>query len=262
MNIRSLVESIFLYLELAQREFLMFSAVFLLIGAMHELIIDAIWAVQRIYRQHAYYRVQRPRRSHQLTPCEESGLLAVFVPAWNEAAVIGAMLQNCTRSWQDSQCPYRLYVGCYPNDGQTIAAVISAALSNIHIRLVLVGHDGPTSKADCLNRLWHALLSDEIRSGKKVKAIILHDAEDLVHAEELHVFNCLIAKGRAVQLPVIPVRTARSRWISGHYCDEFAEAHGKNMVVREAIGAPLPLAGVACAIDRSLLGRLAATNNG
>jgi adsorption protein B len=36
--------------------------------------------------------------------------------------------------------------------------------------------------------------------------------------------------------------------ISGHYCDEFAEAHGKFMPVRQKLGASLPLAGVGCAI--------------
>lgn len=50
-----------------------------------------------------------------------------------------------------------------------------------------------------------------------------------------------MASGRGVQLPVIPVRTNGSRWISGQYCYEFAEAHGKTMVVREAIGAALPI---------------------
>jgi adsorption protein B len=190
------------------------------------------------------------------------GLLAIFVPAWGEAAVIGAMLQNCTRQWDNSPCRHRIYVGCYPNDPQSAAAVINAAQSNMNIQLVLVGHDGPTTKADCLNRLWHALLADEIAGGFTAKAIVLHDAEDAVHADELHVFNCLVSKGGAVQLPVIPMRTAGSRWISGHYCDEFAEAHGKDMVVREALGAPLPLAGVACAIDRNLMARLAMLNNG
>jgi adsorption protein B len=127
---------------------------------------------------------------------------------------------------------------------------------------VLVNHKGPTTKADCLNRLWKALLADEIAGGYKAKAIVLHDAEDAVHTDELRVFDRLLAIGGAVQLPVIPVRTKSSRWISGHYCDEFAEAHGKNMVVREAIGARLPLAGVACAIERNLIGRLAVMHGG
>lgn len=134
---------------------------------------------------------------------------------------------------------------------------MAAARRSPNIRLVLVAHDGPSTKADCLNRLWRALLADEVASGAKAKAIILHDSEDAVHADELDIFDRLVGKGGAVQLPVIPVRTPRSRWVSAHYCDEFAEAHAKTMVVREALRAPLPLAGVACAIERNLLGRIA-----
>lgn len=247
---------------MAQHELLLFSSAFLLIGALDDLCVDAIWAVRRMYRQLIFYRSSPPLMAHQLPLPRGTGLLAVFIPAWGEAAVIGAMLQNCTRSWSAGATAYRIYVGCYPNDPNSAAAVSLAARSNINIRLVLVGHDGPTTKADCLNRLWQALLADEIATGCKAKAVVLHDAEDAVHGDELHVFNCLLSKGGAVQLPVIPVRSRGSRWISGHYCDEFAESHGKNMVVREALSAALPLAGVACAIERNLMGRLAEMNGG
>ncbi len=53
-----------------------------------------------------------------------------------------------------------------------------------------------------------------------------------------------------------------SRWVSGHYCDEFAEAHGKNLVVREALGAAVPSAGVGCALSRDALMRLATDQGG
>lgn len=245
-----------------QRELLLFSAIWLLIGALDDICVDLIWLGRRLFRHFAYYRDSPPLTASQLPKTGDDGLLAVFIPAWGEAAVIGAMLGNCTRSWVTATCHYRIYVGCYPNDYQSIAAVAAAARINARIRVVLVGHDGPTTKADCLNRLWRALLADEVAGGFKAKAIIMHDAEDAVHADELHVFDRLVTKGGAVQLPVIPVRTHGSRWISGHYCDEFAEAHGKNMVVREALGAPLPLAGVACAIERNLMGKLAVMNGG
>ncbi|MDB5692598.1 MAG: glycosyl transferase family protein, partial [Alphaproteobacteria bacterium] len=49
---------------------------------------------------------------------------------------------------------------------------------------------------------------------------------------------------------------------SGHYCDEFAEAHIKELVVREAVGAAIPLAGVGCAIARRPLSELAAMQDG
>ena len=51
-------------------------------------------------------------------------------------------------------------------------------------------------------------------------------------------------------------------WISGHYCDEFAESHTKELVVREAVGAAIPLAGVGCAIARQSLCQLAGLHAG
>jgi bacteriophage N4 adsorption protein B len=257
-----LMNGLFVIIELVQRELLLFGAIWLLIGAVDDLCVDFIWIGRRAYRRQAYYQSHRPLRTFELPEAHDRGLLAVFVPAWGEAAVIGAMLAHCTRAWAASQCTHRIYVGCYPNDDASIAKVIWAARHNSNIRLVLVADHGPSTKADCLNRLWASLLADEIAGGYKAKAVVLHDAEDAVHRDELDIFDRLVGKRGAVQLPVIPVRTPGSRWISGHYCDEFAEAHAKTMVVREALGASLPLAGVACAIDRNLLGTIALQADG
>lgn len=262
MRAASLSECILPFLEIVQHELFLFSGVWILIGAIDDLSVDIIWIGRNFYWQLRFYQHALPRRIDQLIDPVDHKRLAVFVPAWGEADVIGDMLQNCTRQWSAWAGRYRIFVGCYPNDPHTAPAIINAARGNADIRLVLVNHDGPTTKADCLNRLWRALLADEKAEGYTAKAVILHDAEDFVHADELRVFDCLITNGGAVQLPVIPIRTTNSRWISGHYCDEFAEAHGKNMVVRAALGAPLPLAGVACAIERTLLKRLAQINGG
>ena len=91
---------------------------------------------------------------------------------------------------------------------------------------------------------------------------MLHDAEDVVHPLELSLFDQLIDRAGVIQLPVLPLIDPSSRWISGHYCDEFAEAHAKELVVREAVGASIPLAGVGCAIAREPLARLAAMHDG
>jgi adsorption protein B len=91
-----------------------------------------------------------------------------------------------------------------------------------------------------------------------VKAVVLHDAEDVVHSAELQVFDAMIETCDLVQLPVLPLVDPQSRFVSGHYLDEFTEAHGKELVVRSAIGASLPSAGVGCAISRDALATLAA----
>ena len=249
-------------IELMQHELLLFSAVWLLVGAIDDLAIDLIWISRWVFRRLTVYRNQPPLRIGQLAPPKRPGLLAIFIPTWREANVIGTMLWQCTQKWAAGQTSYVIYVGCYPNDSKGIAEVLRAASADQHIRLVLIAHPGPTTKADCLNRLWQALLSDELAGGYKAKAVVLHDAEDSVHRSELAVFDRMIEKAAAVQLPVLPVPTDGSRWISAHYCDEFAEAHGKNMVVREALSAALPLAGVGCAVDRNVLGRIALGNCG
>jgi len=121
---------------------------------------------------------------------------------------------------------------------------------------------GPTTKADCLNRMWTAMLADEAREDRRFKAIILHDAEDVVHPAELRVFDTLVERYDLVQLPVVPLINPASRWVSGHYADEFAESHAKELVVRGILGAAIPSAGVGCAFSREALQGIAEREGG
>jgi adsorption protein B len=116
---------------------------------------------------------------------------------------------------------------------------------------------GPTTKADCLNRLHAALCDDEQREGIRFRSVVLHDAEDMVHPAALQAIDTALGRVDFVQLPVRPELQARSRWIAGHYAEEFAEAHAKAMVVRDGLGAAIPAAGVGCGFARDALARLA-----
>ncbi len=184
-----------------------------------------------------------------------AGHAAVFIPAWREASVIGPTITHALTAW-----PHRdltLYVGCYRNDAATIASAIAAARGDSRVRLVINGSDGPTSKAECLNRLYAALCEDERRNGTLARMVVLHDAEDMVDPAALAVLDHALWEADFVQLPVMALPQSDSRWIGSHYSDEFAEAHGKTMVVRSALGGAIPGAGVGCAIARSMLDRLA-----
>lgn len=256
------MDQIWTTLQLAQRELLLFSAFWFCIGALDDLLIDMMWIAHKIRRWLTRYRSTPAQTASQLACPARPGLIAVFIPAWQEAEVITQMLQRCGDAWGGSGSAYRIYVGAYPNDNACIRAIREGARGNPDCRLVLCSDAGPTTKADCLNRLWRAMAADELAAGFKVKAIVLHDAEDFVHRDELRIFDLLIERATAVQLPVIPIQVGGSTWISGHYGDEFAEAHGKALVVREAIGAALPLAGVGCAIERNHLGRVALAHGG
>ena len=229
---------------IAMRETALFASCGFLVLGLSDLLVDLIWLGLRLRR----------RPAPPLPVAAHPGRLAVFVPAWDEAAVIGRMLGHAQAAF--SGADYRLYVGCYPNDPATIAAVRTAAGPNL--RLVIGPVPGPTSKADCLNRIWEAMRADEASEGVPVKAVVLHDAEDVVHSAELPLFDALIERHDLVQLPVVPLVDPGSRFVSGHYLDEFTEAHGKELVVRAALGASLPSAGVGCAVSRDALAALAA----
>jgi adsorption protein B len=244
-------------LALLQHELLLFAGVFFLIGALDDLAVDGLWLLLR-----ANGAGKTPRRSRMaLQNRPLSGPVAVLIPAWREAAVIGQTIRHLLDTWL--QPHLRLYVGCYRNDPATLGAAIAAARRDPRLRLVILDRDGPTTKADCLNRLYAALTLDEERGQRRFAAVVFHDAEDIVDAGALGLLDECIAGGADfVQLPVEPLiphhRPLLARHIGAHYCEEFAEAHGKAMVVRDALGAGLPGAGVGCAASRRALDWLVA----
>jgi adsorption protein B len=98
-------------------------------------------------------------------------------------------------------------------------------------------------------------------AGRVTRAVVLHDAEDVVHPAELTVFDALIEGHALVQLPVLPL-VRRGSLVSGHYADEFAYAHSVQQPVRAMLGAAMPLAGTGCAIATAMLRTIAAERNG
>jgi len=240
-------------IDACAREAMLFAAIGFVIGGTDDLAIDCVFLARRLRygRRPAIALTNLPR---PLVPPR----LAVFVAAWDESAVIGAMLRTALARFDYPE--YRLYVGCYPNDPATIAAVEAIGARDARVRIVVGPNDGPTTKADCLNAIWRALGQDDAVAGTRTRAVVLHDAEDVVHPAELRVYAALLDRHAIVQIPVLPLIDRRARLISGHYADEFAESHAVQMVVRAALGAGLPLAGVGCAIAVEALERIAMLN--
>ncbi len=246
------------WIELAQHELLLFCGIGFVIGAADDIAIDLLWVVRRCAL--AVLGCAPPQSLDQLTPPRSPGPIAIFLPLWDESAVVGRMLAACSARWLGQD--YRIFAGVYPNDPATREAVEQAAARDPRIHLIVNGAPGPTTKADCLNHLWRALIAFESGHGLTVKAVVLHDAEDLVHADELALFDRLIEDFELVQLPVRAVPIPGSRLVSGHYRDEFIEAHDKQLVVRSWLGAGLPSAGVGCAFSRGMLETIAIREGG
>ncbi len=243
--------SLLQWLAFAEHELLLFAGCFFLLGTLDELAIDVIWVWLRLTGRAQTERVFRAREAGK--PLK--GRVAVLIPAWREAEVIGATIAHALAVWPQEELT--LYVGCYRNDRATADAVFKAAQGDPRLRLVLHDRDGPTTKADCLNRLYRALSDDERRrGGVPFRMVLLHDAEDMVDPAALALLDRAIDRADFVQLPVRPEPQHGSRWVAGHYCEEFAEAHAKAMVVRDALSAGLPAAGVGCAFARPVLARL------
>jgi bacteriophage N4 adsorption protein B len=239
-------------------ELALFAGVGFLLFAVNDLLVDLIYFTRRLWRALTVYsRHPRAYASYYVFN-KNPGLIAVLVPAWDEASVIAPMLRSMLARLDYAN--YRVFVGYYRNDPATCAAI--ASVTDKRLEPVEVPEDGPTTKADCLNHLYDALIEYELTHECHAKAVVLHDAEDVVHRFELRIFDGLIDRAAVIQLPVLPLIDAHSRWIAGHYCDEFAEAHIKELVVREAVGAAIPLAGVGCAIERRALSRIAALQEG
>lgn len=200
-------------------EAILFAAIGFLIGGLDDFAIDVVFGIRAIVRRwrggHVQTLVDLPLRS-------SPGRIAVFVPAWDESSVIGAMLRTTLARFDYPD--WRLYAGAYPNDRATIDAILVVARQDNRVRPVVTDRDGPTTKADCLNALWRAAMHDADTDGRAFKGVVLHDAEDVVHPGELRVYDALLDDADAVQLPVLPLADPASRLVSGHYLDEFAEA--------------------------------------
>ena len=126
--------------------------------------------------------------------------IAIMVPCWKEHDVIFSMLSSNSRLVRYDHAHY--FVGVYLNDPETQAEVRRAQGLYKNIHMVLVPHDGPTSKADCLNQTISDIFMFEAEQNIQFAGIVMHDFEDLIHPLELKLFNKLVDIYDFIQLPV------------------------------------------------------------
>lgn len=188
----------------------------------------------------------RPDRLHR----KSEKRLAVTIAAWREHDVIARMIRGNTDRIRYSN--YVFFIGVYPNDHQTLAAVQTLAATHPQVRLILNSQPGPTSKGQMLNQIIHAIIGDEKRTGEIFDGIVIHDCEDLIHPYALLAISDELDRADFVQIPVFSLPLPAHEIIAGTYMDEFAESHTKDMRVRNALSS-IPSAGVGTAIARNLI---------
>jgi adsorption protein B len=193
---------------------------------------------------------------------EPEARVAVIIPAWREAEVIGKMLTY--NAGRIDYGDYDFWVGTYPNDPETQTEVDRVRAYIKHAYRVTTNHDGPTSKADCLNAVLSDIMRHETRTKRRYDFVLMHDPEDIIHPLEMRTLNWHFRNTDAdfIQLPVFSTAPKAYDLIAGTYIDEFAEMYAKNMHVRQLLSPFVPSAGVATGIRRSALDELVDTSGG
>lgn len=225
-------------------------AVLILISSLDDLFIDLWYWSRRLFRKFTVDRKYRPLTADQLMARDEQPL-AIMVPAWLEYDVIAPKIENMvsTLDYQN----YVVFVGTYINDQRTIDEVERMRRRYKQLHRVEVPHAGPTCKADCLNWVIQAIFLHEKTHGMTFAGVVLHDSEDVLHPMELRLFNYLLPRKDMIQLPVVSLERNWYEWVAGTYMDDFAEWHGKDLVVRESMTDTVPSAGVGtCFSHRAL----------
>jgi len=224
-----------------------------LISGIDDFVIDLYYIGRSLSRKLGAERRHRPLEEQDLQQVREKPV-AIMVPAWQESAVIGRMLENTLATLDYGN--YEIFVGTYPNDAATAEEVdrVGRRVANVHT--IVCPHPGPTSKADCLNWVYHGIREYEREHDVEFSVFVMHDAEDLVHPLSVRLFNHLIPRKDMIQLPVFPLEVTWWRLTAGHYMDDFAEHHQKDLVAREFLSGELPSAGTGCAFSRAALQRV------
>lgn len=181
--------------------------------------------------------------------------IAVFVPLWHEYQVIAGMVEHNVAAIDYDN--YHFFIGAYPNDDPTLSAVRELEARFPHVHLAVCPHDGPTSKADCLNWVFQRMLLYEEHHQIHFEIVVTHDAEDLIHPEAFSAINAYSDHFDMVQIPVLPLPTPLKDWVHGMYCDEFAEWQIKDMPARQHMGSFVPSNGVGTGFKRAALEKLA-----
>ncbi len=220
-------------------------AVVAVISGLDDLVLDATMA----------WRWLRRSGAEPTLPASVEKRIAIFVPLWQEYPVIGRMLRHNLETIRYDH--YDFFVGVYPNDPHTLETVREIEGNTPNVHLAIVPHDGPTSKADCLNWIYQAMLAHEEACGIRFDLVVTHDAEDVIHPDSLRSINAWSEEYDMVQVPVLPLPTPGRFFTHGVYCDEFAEYQTKDVPARRALGGFLPSNGVGTGYTRRALEALA-----
>src|SRR4249919_640553 len=102
-------------------ELALFAGAGFLLFAVNDVLVDLIYFTRRLWRRVTVYsRYPRAFASYFVFK-KDPGFLAILVPAWDESAVIAAMLKSTLDRLDYDD--FRIFVGQYRNDPATAAVI-------------------------------------------------------------------------------------------------------------------------------------------
>jgi adsorption protein B len=237
------------------------TALFILAIAYLMLSIDDVLLDCYFYARGLFRRIGKPASlffDRSRLASKPEARIAIFIPCWHEADVVEQMLTLALRRIEYDR--FDIFVGVYPNDPETQAKVdiVGAVAKNVH--KVVNPRPGGTTKAQNLNAMYDYMCAME--GDDPFQIIVLHDVEDVIHPLSLRLYNWYMPRKDMLQIPIFPLPRKLRFFTAWTYADEFAENHLKDLVVREAIGAFVPCAGVGCGFGRKCLDFLRAEHGG
>lgn len=224
-------------------------SILLLISGIDDIMIDLLYWFNR-------WKYMRSLPDMDEVTAAGENSIALVICAWREYKVIGRTLTYALSRMKYSN--YTIFVGIYPNDTKTLEVVKRIAQKNNRVVICVNSKDGPTTKADNLNQVYNSINRFESDNKRDFDIILIHDSEDFIHPLSLKLYNyILMYQGiDAVQIPVVPIKDNRGKFIHRTYCDAFAEVHSKDLIVRQAMKVFIPFAGTGMAFKRGIFKQL------
>lgn len=214
-----------------------------LIGSLDDLVLDFIHTLFNLKAKKVSMEEYLSWKKRDESP------IAVMIPAWQEYDVLEAMVKTNLKRLQYEN--FHWFIGVYPNDEKTLS--IAKRMEELYpekITVVVNNLPGPTSKAQCLNRIL-TVMTEGIRISEEngevpwiPRFIAIHDAEDVIHPLSFKAINAQPEDMDFIQVPIFSLPVPTSQWVAGTYLDEFADIHLREIPVRQKLRMPIPSAGV------------------
>lgn len=190
----------------------------------------------------------------------EEKTIAIMIANWHEDNILEQMIVGNNKSIYYNH--HHFFLGVYPNDEATlrVAEKLSHKFKNVHV--VVNRKNGPTSKGQMMNSIVDQILETEPNIGLHFDLFVIHDSEDIIHPLSMKLYNRYADTLDFIQIPIFSLNREHLQLTAGTYMDEFAEMHTKELLVRHALGAAIPSAGVGTCLSRNLVLSIQDLNNG